>query len=58
MCQSIWWSGQGLLHEQVSVTFDNMHFNAIWNWTDIYIWNKSILIHLYTNIFFHQMIMM
>ena len=22
MCQSIWWSGQGLLHEQVSVTFD------------------------------------
>ena len=24
MCQSIWWSGQGLLHEQVSFTFDKM----------------------------------
>ena len=22
MCQSIWWSGQGISHEQVSVTFD------------------------------------
>ena len=22
MCQSIWWSGQGLVHEQVFVTFD------------------------------------
>ena len=22
MCQSVWWSGQGILHEQVSVTFD------------------------------------
>ena len=22
MCKSTWWSGQGLLHEQVSVAFD------------------------------------
>ena len=22
MCQSIWWSGQGLMHEQVSFTFE------------------------------------
>ena len=34
-----------------------VHFDAIWNWTDEYIWNNSILIHLY-NIFFYQMIMM
>ena len=28
MCQSIWWSGQGILHEQVSVTFDKRE--ALW----------------------------
>ena len=32
-------------------------FDAIWNWTDVYIWNNSILIYLY-NIFFYQMIIM
>ena len=32
-------------------------FDAIWNWTDVNIWNNSILIHLY-NIFFYQMIIM
>ena len=34
-----------------------VHFDAIWNWTDVYIWKNSILIHLY-NIFFYQMIIM
>ena len=34
-----------------------MHFDAIWNLTDVYIWNNSILIHLY-NIFFYQMSIM
>ena len=33
MCQSIWGSGQGILHEQVSVIIDNrgsfVHFDAI-----------------------------
>ena len=28
MCQSIWWSEEGLLHEQVSVTFDKKE--ALW----------------------------
>ena len=32
-------------------------FDAIWKWTDVYIWNTSILIHMF-NIFFYQMIMM
>ena len=56
MCQSIWWPGQGLLHEQVSVTFDK-NFDAIWNWTNVYTWTKSIFIYLY-NIFFYPLIMM
>ena len=34
-----------------------MHFAAISNRTDVYIWNNSILIHKYI-IFFYQMIMM
>ena len=34
-----------------------VHFDAIWNWTDVYIWNNNILIHLY-NIFFYQMIIL
>ena len=46
LCQSSWWSGQGILHEQVSVTFDKrealgilMHYEIL---TDVCIWNKSI----------------
>ena len=61
MWQSICWSGQGLLHEQVSFTFDKREASWIlmhlWNWTDVYIWNNSLKIHLY-NIFFYQMIIM
>ena len=34
-----------------------MHFDTLWNLTDVYIWNNSILIHLY-NIFFYHMTMM
>ena len=34
-----------------------MHFDVISNKTDVYIWNDSILIHLY-NIFFYQTIIM
>ena len=34
-----------------------MNFDAIYNLTDVYIWNNSIKNHLY-NIFFYQMIMM
>ena len=34
-----------------------MHFDAISNGTDVYIWNNSIKIHFY-NIFFYQLIMM
>ena len=34
-----------------------VHFNAILNGTDVYIWNNSILINL-CNIFFYQMIIM
>ena len=34
-----------------------MQFDAIWNLTDVSIWNNNILIHL-CNIFFYQMIMM
>ena len=61
MCQTILKSEQGLfawtgfcLTWQL-VSF--VHFDAIWNWTDVYIWNNSILNHLY-NIFFYQMIIM
>ena len=32
-----------------------MYFDAMRSGTDIYIWNNSILIHLF-NIFFYQMI--
>ena len=29
MCHSIWWSGQGLFHEQVSVAFDKGESSCI-----------------------------
>ena len=61
MCQTILWSEQGIFAwTGFCLTWwmgSFVHFDAIWNWTDEYIWNNSILIHLY-NIFFYQMIIM
>ena len=61
MYQTILWSEQGLfawtgfcLTWQVE---SFVHFDAILNWTDVYIWNNSILIHLY-NIFYQMAIML
>ena len=39
------------------ISGDFVHFDAFWNWTDVYIWNNSIFNHLY-NIFFHKLIIM
>ena len=57
MCQTILWSEHGLFAWTGFCLTWFVHFDAIWNWTDLYIWNNSILIHLY-NIFFYQMIIM
>ena len=61
MCQTISWSEQGIFSwTGFCLTWKRgsfVHFDAIWNWTDVYIWNNSILIHLY-NIFFYNMIIM
>ena len=35
-----------------------MHFDAIWNWNDVYKWNTSILMHVYAFFFFYQLIVM
>ena len=61
MCQTLLWSEQGLFEcTGFCLTWSVgsfVHFDAIWNWTYVYIWNNSILIHLYY-IFFYQMIIM
>ena len=60
MFQTILWSGQGLLHEKVSVSFDTCKREALcilMQYEIELIWNNSILIHMY-NIFFYQIIMM
>ena len=61
MCQTILWSEQGLFAwTGFCLTWyvgSFVYFDTICNWTDVYIWNNSILIHLY-NIFFYQMIIM
>ena len=61
MCQTILWSEQGLFAWTCFcltwLVGRFAHLDAIWNWTDVYIWKNSILIHLY-NISFYKMIIM
>ena len=60
MCQTNLWSGQGISHDQVSVSFDKREALCIlmqYEATGIHIWNNGTKIHLY-DIFCYQMIMM